>query len=921
MAAGRVKPSQPLFGIETEYSLVALDCRGRPIAGEEVVNDLLARARKCLVGLPDRSGSGLFLANAQRFYIDCGSHPEVATAECGHPDDLVLQVRAGDSIVERLVRQLVASRDDIHTAYVLRGNVDYADHDTCGSHENYSYRSSFDLVAAQLVPHLASRVVFTGSGGFVNRPGHHIDYSISPRAWHLHGAVGGPCHRSIVDGRDEPHAATGVGRLHLTCGETLCSPSALWLRVATTALVIAVIDHGIGAGDAVMLRDPVAAMRSIAADPTCRVGVETLDGRRLTAIDIQRHYCSLVERSRGGDFMPPWAGEVCERWRAVLDRLDGGAAAVATELDWAMKYVLYRRFAEQRGFDWDTLPRRVELSPPPSADEGGGFRCRIGEFVHRFDWSQPVASAMSRLEDEGRGFASAEVAAEAPPVGISASSSLRDQLYELDTHFATLGYTGVYTSLEAAGLTEPFRLAAADIERAAEYPPSGSRAAVRGDWVRRLHDRRSEFVCDWAGVWDRGRERWLDLSDPLQTSAAWRPFAMSESLRPVAYHSHPRRDDFAEGERWYRAGDFEESARSFRLVGAEPRGLDVSHFARRHFWAATHMHNMGFLTDAQRTLENLTSLALPVEWAYKAHCRLALIRLERGRPLAEIDAALAAWSTSDGAAADAALRSRVTLAKARILHARGLHAESIAAAEDALELLASDPFGMAMVTHERSLLAACRSAGDWVRAARWAEQDGAASLPVDVSREILLACTKSELARARGYGGEAIGLAREAAAALRRENESLRASRVWVAEAVIRALLCLGDWNAARDDLRQAGWMIESESPFERYAVLLMWADGLLGRACRSVGLPFVDPVTGRSFRQRPPARLGHHIVRRSLRLAHTYYGRAAEAGRTLDRSLACTERADEVGRRLARLGAVELAIARRIDKINRRAA
>src|SRR4029077_17556265 len=77
--------------------------------------------------------------------------------------------------------------------------------------------------------------------------------------------------------------------------------------------------------------------------------------QRLTAIAIQRHYLTRAEAHVSDPFMPPWAGEVCDRWRAVLDALSAGWESAATSLDWAIKLALYREQARRSGLDWESL--------------------------------------------------------------------------------------------------------------------------------------------------------------------------------------------------------------------------------------------------------------------------------------------------------------------------------------------------------------------------------------------------------------------------------------------------------------------------------------------------------------------------------------------------------------------------------------
>src|SRR5262245_44965254 len=335
-----------LFGLETEYAVSGDAAHGGPVARGPILENLLRGARRDFPHLPDGS-AGMFLQNGARFYIDCGGHPEFTTPECNDPVDVVRYVRAGEAILLRLT--------DGEPVNIFRCNVDYAQRGTTwGSHESYLYRHvAPKALPRQLLPHLVSRVIYTGAGGF-NSLSSGLEFTLSPRVSFLglpvsHTSTG---ERGIFHDKDERLAPAGFHRLHLLCGESLCSERALWLRVATTALVMALCDAGLTPGEGVTLDAPVEAMRAFARDPTCRCAVGTSRNGTITAVAIQRHYLEQVEAHLGDPFVPPWAGEVCRAWRAVLDALETHPASLSTTLDWAIKHALYTQHLGRRGFSW-----------------------------------------------------------------------------------------------------------------------------------------------------------------------------------------------------------------------------------------------------------------------------------------------------------------------------------------------------------------------------------------------------------------------------------------------------------------------------------------------------------------------------------------------------------------------------------------
>ena len=87
-----------IFGIETEYGIICAAPQGRPPidaeqAARRLFNPVINRHRS----------SNVFLGNGGRLYLDVGSHPEYATAECDCLTDLLAQDIAGQEIFSDLV--------------------------------------------------------------------------------------------------------------------------------------------------------------------------------------------------------------------------------------------------------------------------------------------------------------------------------------------------------------------------------------------------------------------------------------------------------------------------------------------------------------------------------------------------------------------------------------------------------------------------------------------------------------------------------------------------------------------------------------------------------------------------------------------------------------------------------------------------
>ena len=123
-----------IMGIETEYGLTTSAGPGeRALSPDEVARVLFRPIVK------EHSSSNIFSTNASRLYLDVGSHPEVATAECDSLSQLLAYECAGDAIVNRLgekAEQTFAAEGHPRAVYLFKNNVDSAGN-SFGCHENY----------------------------------------------------------------------------------------------------------------------------------------------------------------------------------------------------------------------------------------------------------------------------------------------------------------------------------------------------------------------------------------------------------------------------------------------------------------------------------------------------------------------------------------------------------------------------------------------------------------------------------------------------------------------------------------------------------------------------------------------------------------------------------------------------------------
>jgi len=399
-----------MVGTETEYAITGLDDRGERVPSSELNSLVIARAaeRPHLPG----AESGLFLANGARLYVDAGHHIEYASPETLDPWAGLTHALAGDRLLIQLAEEIARANARLGSIVVGKGNVGYDDPpSTWASHENYLFSIAPSIFRPRLVPHLVSRMVFTGAGGFDPFETERPRFVLSPRALFMRRVVALATlehGRGIVDEREQPHCV-GFHRQHLICGDGLRSELGSFLRLGTTALVVALIDAGLDEGEAVILADPLAALQTVARDVSLCRALRLSNGESTTAVAVQRHY---LRRARANlNALPQWALTVCDLWDDTLTRLEQGPAAVATRLDWAIKLSMFS-------------DRTLKRERP--ADDLAIWRAELCELDTRFGQIHPpglfdVLDAAGVLDHHVDGIDNVDAAVTTPPDGGRAS--------------------------------------------------------------------------------------------------------------------------------------------------------------------------------------------------------------------------------------------------------------------------------------------------------------------------------------------------------------------------------------------------------------------------------------------------------------------------------------------------------------------
>src|SRR5437764_6939522 len=157
-----------IFGLETEYGVTCTYRGQRRLSPDEVARYLFRRV------VSWGRSSNVFLENGARLYLDVGSHPEYATPECDSIADLVVHDKAGERILEGLVRsaeQRLREEGIRGEVYLFKNNTDSAGN-SYGCHENYLVERDGDFAKFTdvLLPFLVTRQGYSGARNALQTP-------------------------------------------------------------------------------------------------------------------------------------------------------------------------------------------------------------------------------------------------------------------------------------------------------------------------------------------------------------------------------------------------------------------------------------------------------------------------------------------------------------------------------------------------------------------------------------------------------------------------------------------------------------------------------------------------------------------------------------------------------------------------------
>jgi proteasome accessory factor PafA2 len=305
--------------------------------------------------------SDLVLSNGARFYND-HAHPEYSTPECTTLREIVAQDKAGERILAECARRRNQKLPSGYEVRLYKNNTDFSGH-SYGCHDNYLMRRdiAWDQIVAGILPFLVTRQIFAGAGKMgveaesgQSEPG---VYQISQRAdfFSVVVSIDTMNRRPLINTRDEPHVdASRYRRFHVILGDSNMSEWATAMKIGTTGLILDLIERG--EAPQLEIAQPVGANKSISRDQTYDWIIELKDGRKISAIDVQRIYLRAASRleplassAAGSEEDRAW---ILREWENVLNDLERDVVSARDRVDWAAKKFLLDALQEEEKLSW-----------------------------------------------------------------------------------------------------------------------------------------------------------------------------------------------------------------------------------------------------------------------------------------------------------------------------------------------------------------------------------------------------------------------------------------------------------------------------------------------------------------------------------------------------------------------------------------
>jgi proteasome accessory factor A len=347
------------------------------------------------------------LANGARMYVD-HAHPEYSAPESYDPLEAALYDKAGEVVMHQAA---VAAEERSGNVVSLYKNNSDGKGNSYGAHENYllSRETPFGDVIRYGMTFLVTRQIFTGAGkvGSENdRP--KVPFQITQRADFFEEEVGleTTLKRPIINTRDEPHGdPSKYRRLHVILGDANLSEVQIFLKLGTTALMLAALEDG-AIPDPLDLADPVESCWKVSHDVDLNRPLELDGGGTATALELQARYLEWLSKYVEKELDDPVWTRLVEEWERTLTALESDPSSLSDTLDWVAKKQVFDRFVERDGIEREGAKLRAfdlqyhDVNP----DRGLYNKMAASGRFRRLFTDEEIAAATSYPPERTRAF-------------------------------------------------------------------------------------------------------------------------------------------------------------------------------------------------------------------------------------------------------------------------------------------------------------------------------------------------------------------------------------------------------------------------------------------------------------------------------------------------------------------------------------
>lgn len=360
-----------IYGMETEFGSMILKENGEFIPTDKLVTaHYHSRLESYLGGIClQKDKKFCWHENGSLTYIDFNDHPEHATAEYRSIRGVVAGIKAGERMMADMFEPSISGNKDRIVLYKnnLGWNNDGDANCTFGFHENYSLslpESQRGELYGHLIPFLVTRLIFDGSGTW-DKNG---TFMLSQRAKWIEKATSEAATFSRALISTKPTMDTGH-RLQIICGDSNMLETAMFLKIGTTAIVLALAEQGIS--PPLQSPYPIQALYNISesANPHGIFFSLMDEGRSVSALDVQYAYLKYAKRYL---YDATYESEMTrEEFRSILVLWEQALDAIASNdqkwmvgrLDYATKKYVFEQAVKKMpsGLRISDLQRSIDV--------------------------------------------------------------------------------------------------------------------------------------------------------------------------------------------------------------------------------------------------------------------------------------------------------------------------------------------------------------------------------------------------------------------------------------------------------------------------------------------------------------------------------------------------------------------------------